>query len=277
MLDRDEVPQAPPPGRVAPPPPSPLSPLPPSSLPLPPPAAACPDPGMPPPGFPFGPGVGPGGPLPGYGRGWGAPPAGPGMYPGEAAHLRHRPGAGAVVAAVGLLMVFLSLFGLPWISSDDRDVSFPDIREAFEVADDAGSGVGPGGGGTTGDYLEWYAEWIWLAVLAILALAIVVSTLLVPTSVAARVIVGGLTVGVVGAVVMALDKEGTVGPKLCGALITVMAMGLHGFFVVELFDEMAEASPAYGVWVGVVGLVVVMTGCIIGTRTEQPPIAPACS
>jgi len=41
------------------------------------------------------------------------------------------------VAIAGLLLLAFSLFGLPWISANGQDVSFPDIRDAVQQADDA--------------------------------------------------------------------------------------------------------------------------------------------
>lgn len=208
----------------------------------------------------MGPGPGPGMAQPGgYGGGW-AP--GPGPVPSQ---VRHRPGPGAVVAALGLLLFFMSLNGLPWISANGQEVNFPDIRDAF----DSGAPLG----GSRGDYLEVYAEWLWIGVLLFVAGAVVVSTLLVPASAAGRAVVGFLAFGVVGAIVMAVDKEGTAGPKICGVLMTVAAGGAHAIAVFTLFEDAQGVDPAYGVWAGVAGLAVVMIGCVMGTRVERLPAA----
>lgn len=186
--------------------------------------------------------------------GWAQPNVGP--------QIRHRPSAGAVVAAVGLLLFVMSLFGLPWVEANGESVNFPDIREA--LAD----GVGPGG--TSGDYLEFYSEWIWIVGLVLVTTAVVFSTIIVPTNPGVRAILGFLTLGFVGAVVMAIDKDGTSGPKTCGLLATLAVACLHGLAVQQLFyaDDFG-ADPAYGVWAGFAGLAVVLVGCVMGTRTEH--------
>jgi multidrug transporter EmrE-like cation transporter len=81
-----------------------------------------------------------------------------------------------------------------------------------------------------------------------------------------------MTLGFVGAVVMAIDKEGTNGPKTCGLLATLAVAGIHGLAVQQMFyANDIGVDPAYGVWAGFAGLGVVIVGCVMGTRTEHLP------
>jgi len=128
--------------------------------------------------------------------------------------------------------------------------------------------------GSGGDYVELYAEGLWVATLAMAVLAAIVATLWVPSSQAARVVLGTVSGGVLGAVIMAVDKKGNVGPRLCGALVALVAATIHIMAITQIFDGI-DVSPAYGVWVGIAGLVAIVVGCAIGTRSEQPPAAPA--
>ena len=232
------------------------------------------EPTSPAPGHPAGP-VMPGGLArpPGVPSWHGGPtsmvPGGPGMGFGVVvAEVRHRPGAGAVVGALGLLLVLMSLFGLPWVSEGGQDVSFPDIREIYDGL--PRSVPGPAGGGSAGDYFELYAQFGWIIVIGLTVAAVTVATLIVPTSPVGRVVIGCLTFGFLGAIVMALDKKGTVGPKVCGAFLVLGAAAIQGMAVHVLFDE-TGASPGYGVWLGALGLVAVLVGCLMGTRTEESP------
>ncbi|HEY8543819.1 MAG TPA: hypothetical protein VIL36_02185, partial [Acidimicrobiales bacterium] len=172
------------------------------------------------------------------------------------------------MAVLGLVAVIMSLFGLPWVSAGGRDVSFPDIREIY---DDLPAGAdGPAGGATGDDYMEVYAGGLWVATLLFAALAVLVATLLVPTSPVARVLVGCITFGVVGAIVMAADKKGTAGPRICGVFMAIVAGALHGFAVFALFDGPGP-SPAYGVWLGFLGVAAIVVGSLMGTRTAPAP------
>ena len=217
--------------------------------------------------MPPGPGVGPPPGFSGGHPGGGSPGAvgwvAPGFYTG-ARGVRHRPGVGAVVAFLGLVLIVVSLFGLPWVSEGGQDVSFPDIRESFEAAQDAGLA------GTADNYLEFYLGGLWILVLGMTAAAVVVSTLFVPRTTGNRIVLGFLVGGVVGAIVMAVDKEGTAGPRVCGALLTAGAATVHGFALSEFFDD-AGVSPAYGVWTGIAGFAVLFVGCLIGTNVERSP------
>jgi len=51
----------------------------------------------------------------------------------------------------------------------------------------------------------------------------------------------------------------------------VMCLAAHGYAVYDLFGEDVAPDPALGVWAGVGGLVLVLVGCVMGTRTERLP------
>jgi hypothetical protein len=140
---------------------------------------------------PGSPNPGPYGAGPGYGAPWG--------WPSE---VRHRPGPGAVVAATGLLLFLMSLFGLPWVSANGNDANFPDIRKAWENADAiqatpvayTESPTAPAPPSDTDyDYLELYVEWGWVVALVLVASAVLVATILVPTLVVIGSIIGTRT------------------------------------------------------------------------------------
>jgi hypothetical protein len=80
------------------------------------------------------------GAAPAYGRpspygAYGPPPG-----PAGAAVVRHRPGGGLVLGLIGAIALLLSFTALPWVSAGGEDVTFPDIRDAFEAIDDLDSG-----------------------------------------------------------------------------------------------------------------------------------------
>jgi hypothetical protein len=112
-------------------------------------------------------------------------------------------------------------------------------------------------------------------VLIYVSAAVVFSTLFVPSSHAGRVVIGTLTGGLLGAIIMAVDKEGRVAPRVNGAIITGLATIMHVVAVNQMFDDAMHVDPAYGVYVGYAGLAAVLVGCIIGTRTEAAPAVPA--
>jgi len=196
-------------------------------------------------------------------------------YVGAPPPPRHRPGPGAVVAIAGFLLMLFSLLGLPWISQGGQNVSFPDIRDSVEAANDAQAPGNIGGSGTSGDYTELYTEGFWVVVLLMLVAATVFATLWVPSSHAGRVLIGVVTGGFIGAAIMAVDEDGKVAPRLCGALVTVLAAGAHILLLAQIFDDDIDVSPAYGVWAGVLGLVAVLVGCLMGTRLERREPTPA--
>jgi hypothetical protein len=138
----------------------------------------------------------------------------------------------------------------------------PSIPTADEVADTAE---------TTGKnaYLEFYTKWGWIGVLVALSVAVLFTTLVVPSNKAGRMLTGFLMAGFIGLGLNAADDEGGVAPKICGALATLVAAGLHGAAIWALFSEDLAPDPAVGVWAGAGGLAIVFVGCIVGTRRER--------
>lgn len=209
------------------------------------------------------PGVG--GPPPGYGvPGWGAPPQPPARAAGPV--VRHRPGVGLVVGMLGFLLTVLSYVALPWISEGGEDVSLFDIRDQFEGIDPPSDIA----------YFVAYARWIWIVALAAALLAILVSTAFVPSSKSGRVVIGTLALvpllvvgAAIGALATAFDDRGIVGPRICGGVLGLSALGVHIGAYVDGFDGEGAPDPGLGVWAGVLGLVLVIVACGIGTRTES--------
>jgi hypothetical protein len=198
---------------------------------------------------------------PGQGGGWGPQPRPP---------VRRLPGVGAIVAIVGLLVFILSLTAFPWVSGAGQDVTLLEIGDTFEDA------------GQVDDeylYLEAYATWLWLGVAAYLALGVLFSTLVVPASYGLRIVLGFLLGGVVGLLVNAVDREGSVGPRVMGALVTLGVAGAHGFAVYKVFDGVDDPQYGWGIYAGFGGLLLVLVGCVIGTRADRltPALAYATS
>ena len=86
---------------------------------------------------------------------------------------------------------------------------------------------------------------LWVGVAGIVVAAAVVSTLLAPRSAALSLLLGVR--------------------RLAGAL-TVLAALAHGAALWIVFSGDGSPSPAFGVWLGVGGLVAVLAGCVIGPR-----------
>jgi hypothetical protein len=191
-----------------------------------------------------------------------------------------RPGYGLLLGATGLLSLCLSLFVLPW-AEGGRDVTFPDIRDAYAAMDDqappsvvSGTGAalpdGPNpveGVGSFGtDYLEIYLEGIWALVLGVSVVAVVVAALWVPATQPGRMMLGFACAGVLGLAANAADKRGHVAPRLVGAVLAGAALVAHVWAVRRLFGQDGAPDPTVGVWAGPVGLALVVVGCIVGTR-----------
>jgi hypothetical protein len=212
--------------------------------------------------------------------------------------VRHRPGPGLLMGAIGVLLMVLSLTALPWVSAGGEDATFSDIRDAFDAVDDYyGAGAVTAGPALprvqqqelppvgepapvptptavdppSNDFIEIYADMGWIVELAILVMAVVFATWLVPASKSGRMVTGFITAGIVGLAVNAADNEGSVGPRVCGALAALMGIGLHAFALLDLFGDEYAPDPAWGVWAGVLGLLLVLTGCCMGTRVERGP------
>jgi hypothetical protein len=97
------------------------------------------------------------------------------------------------------------------------------------------------------------------------------STLIVPRDRSLRMAIGLLTLCVIGLAVNAGDKDGTVGPRVCGALMTVIGGGPYVAARLQIKDNDGSVDPALGTWAGLLGLVVIMAGCVLGTRTDRAP------
>ncbi len=138
----------------------------------------------------------------------------------------------------------------------------PELPTPSEVADTAE---------TTGKnaYLEFYTKWGWIGALVGVSLAILFAMLVVPSNKAGRMLTGFLMAGLVGLGLNAADDEGGVAPRICGALVTLLAGALHAGAVWSLFSEELAPDPAVGVWAGLGGLAVVLIGCVAGTRRER--------
>jgi hypothetical protein len=159
---------------------------------------------------------------------------------------------------------------LPPEASVPADDSLGPVVSPF---DDLGTPVSPSApiGNDEFDFMEFYAKGLWILVAVMAVLAVVFSTAFVPRSRGARAVTGFLLAGMLGLAVALADDEGSVGPRVCGALVTLLCLGAHGFALIELFGDEFAPDPAYGVWAGVGGLVAVLVGCVMGTRTERVP------
>lgn len=241
-------------------------------------------------------------PAPGYGPNPSYPPRGGPAYGGPppapmGGVVRHRPGLGLVLGLMGALALVASLTMLPWVEAGGQEVTFSDIRDAYENVDEltnaplapppapegstGSSGFDASDIPTTGEitetaentgknaYLEVYTAWGWIGVLAGVSVAILFATLVVPSSKGGRLVTGFLTAGLLGLLFNVGDDEGRFGPRISGAVATLGAGGLHVAAIWALFSEELSPDPAVGVWVGVGGLLAVFVACIVGTRTER--------
>ena len=206
---------------------------------------------------------------------------------GEGAGLRLPFGLGAVVGLTGALAFLAALVVLPWFTVAGEGATLSDIRDAFTVTATDPSDVVPGAGEPTsstlpdgaiptpdqvtdavtdaaeqqardaaGDaaaaaldtgrsrYLELYTDVLWLGVAAVVVAAAVASTLLAPRSAALSLLLGVR--------------------RMAGGL-TVLAALAHGAALWVVFSGDGP-SPAFGVWLGLGGLVAVLAGCVIGPR-----------
>lgn len=192
-------------------------------------------------------------------------------------------GFGALVGIGGAVCFMAALVVLPWFTAEGRDVTLPDMRSAFTVAETDPDALLPG---TTGDpsldpsdgvptpdqvgeiveqqaraaaadaaadaidsgksrYLEIYTDTLWMVLAGGVALAAVFSTVLSPRSFALSMVLGF---------------------RRLGGAVTVLAGLAHGAALWIVFTGAGAPSPAPGVWVGVGGLGAVLLGCIIGPK-----------
>jgi hypothetical protein len=193
---------------------------------------------------------------------------------------RRRPGLGAAVAVTGLVLFAVAALGLPWTSGAD-ELTLAEIGNRAEVASDAAA-VRP----WKFLFLERYADEVALRVVILLAVAVAFSTLVVPRSRALRVLLGSvpawgglphggtilILAGVLGLLVNLIDPEGGFGPRVAAVLTTLAVLALHGLALdYVLLDPDPAPDPAFGVWVGLLGLAAVLVGTIIGTREVAAP------
>jgi hypothetical protein len=185
--------------------------------------------------------------------------------PGQRVQVRHRPGLGLVVGLAGLLLTLLSFTALPWVSDGGQDVSLFDVRDQFEGMDPPSEVA----------YIVGYARWGWIAVFGLATVALVTSAALVPSSKTARIVIScfifavfGLFAIGIGVLANAWDDRGVVGPRIgAGFLLLVAIIAQIAAFADWFTGEMAP-DPAFGAWAGFLGLAAVLTGCMMGTRTE---------
>lgn len=192
-------------------------------------------------------------------------------------------GAGALAGVAGLTCFLLALVVLPWFSAGGRDVTLPDIRTAFTIPETEAADLLPDAGdqapSTAPDgipspeqvadgveqrardaaaeaaataidtgkaqYLELYAELLWLVVATAVALSVVFSTILAPRSSALSVLVGF---------------------RRISGFVTVLAGAAHGVALWVVLSGDGAPEPAFGVWLGLGGLGAVLIGCILGPR-----------
>lgn len=121
------------------------------------------------------------------------------------------------------------------------------------------------------DFMEVYVEALWYGVIAMALVAVVFATWIVPRSHGLRIVTGFLSAGVLGLLINAADADGRVGPRVSGAIVALMCLGVYGYALSILFGEEFSPDPAIGAWAGAAGLVLVVVGCITGTRTDRVP------
>jgi hypothetical protein len=209
----------------------------------------------------------------------GRPDPGPSLGPG----LRSPVGLGALLGVGGAVAFLAALLVLPWFTAGGEGVTLADIRTAFTVPETDPADVVPGAGGGAGStlpdgiptpgevtdaaeqqardaageaaagaidsgksrYLELYAGTLWVVVAAAVSLAAVASTLLAPRSAALSLLLG---------------------VRRLAGLVVALAGLAHGAALWIVFTGNGAPSPAFGVWLGVGGLVAVLLGCVVGPR-----------
>lgn len=176
------------------------------------------------------------------------------------------------MGVTGAVCFVLALAVLPWFAVGGQDVTLSDMRTAFAVPEtppadepagaegDSSSrpeAVGQQARETVGDaagtaidtgkarYLEFYTETLWVVAAGAVGVAAVVSTVLAPRS---------------GALALLLGFR-----RLAG-FVTVLVGAAHGAALWVVFGSEGAPDPAFGVWLGVGGLVAVLVGCILGPK-----------
>jgi len=163
------------------------------------------------------------------------------------------------------------------------DISVPDVTLPDGSLPDDGLGpvvTPPGLPGTSEDtytvppsadtepYHELYVKGLCWAVAVWAAFGLVAAALWVPRSKGGRTALGFVVGGVVGLAANALDEGGRVGPRVTGAFVALVCLAAHGVAVAQIFGEDGAPDPAIGAWAGGAGILLVLVGCAIGTRTD---------
>ncbi|GAA5156595.1 hypothetical protein GCM10023340_44900 [Nocardioides marinquilinus] len=165
------------------------------------------------------------GPPPGLG------PGGPGF--GPASGVRHQPGAGLAVGVLGLLLVVLGLFALPWADVDPS--RFTDLSSTLR---DAGS-----------DGVQGLDDWVvylygaWAGYL-LLALGLV-----------------GLTLGCVP---LPPTAGGNGAMRMVLAVVAGIAASAHMLLVDQLFP--GDLDPEVAAYLPVAGYVLLVVAAVLGAR-----------
>lgn len=192
-----------------------------------------------------------------------------GQYPGAYGYgneppVVNKPGVGVAIGLIGLAMFILAVVALPWVAGvdggeDAKLDDFSDMPEEVAEASDA-------------EVISAYADGLWIAVAVGLTICVVTSTLAVPQSQGGRVALGVITAGLLGLLHLA-DRRGTWAHRVCGAVATCAYGLLHAVAVADVFTVEGESSgldAGAGILVGFLGLLVILAGCIVGTRAEKP-------
>ena len=190
-------------------------------------------------------------------------------------------GAGAFFGVVGLGCFLAALMVLPWFEAGGQEVTLSDIRSAFTIPETQPEDILPGSEAepppaegpipTPGEvtdavedaardaaaqaaasaidtgkarYLELYVERLWFLAAVGVGLAVLFSTVLAPRSFALGLLLGF---------------------RRLSGVVTVFAGLAHGAALWIVFSGDGPA-PAFGVWLGVVGLGSVFVGCIVGPK-----------
>jgi hypothetical protein len=173
------------------------------------------------------------------------------------------------------------IFAPPDVTAPDASVPDITLPDGSSPDDGLGPVVTPPGtvddtytppsSGDLEPFHELYAKGLCWAVAVWAALALVVAALWVPRGKGGRMGLGFVVGGLVGLVANALDERGRVGPRVTGAFVAVVCLAAHTVAAMEMFGEDGAPDPAIGVWAGVVGLLLVVVGCAVGTRTDEAP------
>lgn len=199
----------------------------------------------------------------------------------ERRHVGFPFGAGTFFGVVGLGCFLAALMVLPWFEAGDQEVTLADIRSAFTIPPTQPEDVLPGSEGepppaegaipTPGEvtdavedvardaaaqaaasaidtgkarYLELYVERLWILAAVGVGLAVLFSTVLAPRSFALGLLLGF---------------------RRLSGVVVVFAGLAHGAALWVVFSGDGP-DPAFGVWLGLVGLGSVLLGCIVGPK-----------